>query len=183
MNPTPLERLKHSLGVHYARWHFRKSQDEVVTFTTAVSSAQRVLLVMPLTGEDLLPTLQVLEMVKSKFKGENITVVTGDRGVEAVRLLPHSQFLHLLKPQVSPFFLPRTDFVSNLTQKRYDLAIDLNLDLVLPSGYICKVSGAKVRVGFCHNHADVFYNFQVKPDLTLGRKLIYDRLVQCLRKF
>ena len=183
MSLTALERLRHSVGVRLARWHFRNSHDEVISFTNAISSAQRVLLIMPLTAEDLLPTLQVLEMVRSQFKGENITVVTGDRGVEAVRLLPRSQFLHLLKTQVSPLFLPRADFVKSVTQKRYDLAMDLNLDLVLPSGYICKVSGARIRVGFRHTQADVFYNFQVRPDPTLGRKLIYDRFVQCLRKF
>jgi ADP-heptose:LPS heptosyltransferase len=89
----------------------------------------------------------------------------------------------MLKAQVSYFYLPRADFINSIKQKRYDLAIDLNLDLVLPSGYICKASGATVRVGFNQEHADVFYNFQIKPDPTLGRKLIYDRLVQCLQKF
>ncbi len=183
MTIAAIERLKYLLGVQLARWHFRTSHDEPVVFTDAISSARRVLLVMPLTSVDLLPTVQVLEMVKSRFKGENITVITGERGVEAVRLLPHSRFIHLLKTQVSPFFLPRQDLVASLKQRTYDLAIDLNLDLILPSGYICKVSGARVRVGFSQNHADIFYNFQVKPDPTLGRKLIYDRFVHCLRKF
>lgn len=138
---------------------------------------------MPLTEEDLLPTLKVIEMLKSQFREEDITIVTGGRGIEVVRLLPRGQFVHLLKTQVSYFYLPRADFINSLRQKRYDLAIDLNLDLVLPSGYICKVSGANVRVGFNQKHADVFYNFQIKTDPTLGRKLIYDRLVQCLQKF
>jgi len=178
-----LEGLRHSIGVQFARWLFRKSRDEVRSFTNAISSAQRVLLVMPLAADDLLPTLRVIEMVRSQFKEESITVVIGDRGLEAVRLLPRSQFVHLLKPHVSSFYLPRADFIQSLRQKRYDLAIDLNLDLVLPSGYICKASGANIRVGFSRKHADIFYNFQVKPDPTLGRKLIYDRLVQCLRNF
>jgi ADP-heptose:LPS heptosyltransferase len=177
------EETRHSLGTQFARWFFRKSRDEVMSFTTAISSAQRVLLVMPLTEEDLLPTVKVIEMLKSQFREEHITVVTGDRGIEAVRLLPRGQFMHLLKTQVSYLYLPRAEFISSLKEKRYDLAIDLNLDLVLPSGYICKASGAKVRVGFNQKHADVFYNFQIKPDPTLGRKLIYDRLVQCLQKF
>ena len=178
-----LEGTRHSLGVQCARWLFRKSRDEVMSFTSAISSAQRVLLVMPLTEEDLLPTLKVIEMLKSQFREESITIVTGYGGIEVVRLLPRGQFIHLLKTQVSYFYLPRADFINSLRQKRYDLAIDLNLDLVLPSGYICKVSGANVRVGFNQKHADVFYNFQIKPDPTLGRKLIYDRLVQCLQKF
>ena len=183
MSTTAFERLRHAIGVQVARWHFRQLYNEVVSFSSAISSAEHVLLVMPLTTEDLLPTLQVLEMVKSRFKGENITVVTGERGVEAIRLLPRSKILHLLKPQVSPFFLPRADFINSLPRRHYDLAIDLNLDFVLPSGYICKASGARVRVGFSRGDADVFYNFQVKPDSTLGRKLIYDRFVYCLRKF
>jgi ADP-heptose:LPS heptosyltransferase len=178
-----LEGMRHSLGTQFARWLFRKSRDEVMSFTSAISSAQRVLLVMPLTEEDLLPTLKVIEMLKSRFREESITIVTGYGGIEVVRLLPRGQFIHLLKTQVSYFYFPRADFISSLRQKRYDLAIDLNLDLVLPSGYICKVSGANVRVGFTQKHADVFYNFQIKPDPTLGRKLIYDRLVQCLQKF
>jgi ADP-heptose:LPS heptosyltransferase len=178
-----LEEARHSLGTRFARWLFRKSRDEVISFTSAISSARRVLLVMPLTEEDLLPTLKVIEMLKSQFREEDITIVTGGRGIEVMRLLPRGQFVHLLKTQVSYFYLPRADFINSLRQKRYDLAIDLNLDLVLPSGYICKVSGANVRVGFNRKHADVFYNFQIKPDPTLGRKLIYDRLVQCLQKF
>lgn len=178
-----LEGMRHSLGIRVGRWVFRKSRDEVISFTSAVSSARRVLLVMPLTSRDSLPTLKVIEMLKSQFQEENITVVTGNRAIEVVRLLPRGQFLHLLKSQVSYFYLPRPDFISSLRQKRYDLAIDLNLDLVLPSGYICKASGANVRVGFKQKHADIFYNFQIKPDPTLGRKLIYDRLVQCLQRF
>ena len=178
-----LEGTRHSLGATIARWHFRKSRDEVMSFTNAVSSAHRVLLIMPLHVEDLLPTLQVIQMLKSRFTEENISIITGGHGVEIVRLLPRSHFIHLLKPQVSALYLPRADFIKSLTQKRYDLAIDLNLDLVLPSGYICKASGAKVRIGFVHRKADIFYNFQIKPDSTLGRKLIYDRLVQCLQKF
>ena len=178
-----LEGMRHFLGGKLARWHFRKSRDAVMSFTDAVSSAHRVLLVMPLTAEDLQPSVQVIEMLKSQFKEENITIVMGDRGLEIVRILPRSQFIHLLKPQVTSLFLPRDNFLNTLTQKHYDLTIDLNLDLVLPSGYICKASGARVRIGFSHKQADTFYNFQIKPDPTLGKKLIYDRLVQCLKKF
>jgi ADP-heptose:LPS heptosyltransferase len=177
------ESLRHTLGISLARWHFRKSNDEITSFTTAVSSARRALLVMPIFEEDLSPTMEVLEMLRSRFKEKNIMVVTGERGLEVARALPHGQFVHLLKEQLSSFYLPSPDFISNITQKQFDLAIDLNLDLVLPSGYICKASGARIRVGFNQKHADAFYNFQVKTDPTLSRKLIYDRLVQCLQHF
>ena len=178
-----LETTRQTLGIRLTRWRFRKSHDEIISFTTAVSSARRILLIMPLSTQDVLPTLKVVELLKTQFREEDITVITGDRGLEVIRMLPRSRFIHLLKPQVSYLFLPRADFLNSVHEKSYDLAIDLNLDFVLPSGYICKASGAKIRVGFEHQQADMFYNFQIKPDPTLGRKLIYDRLVQCLQRF
>ncbi len=177
------QQTRQSIGIRVAKWRFRQTRDEMISFTTAISSARRALLIMPLTAQDLLPTVKVIEMLKSQFKEKNLTVVTGDRGLEVIRMLPHSRFLHLLESQVSYFYLPRGDFLNSIREKRYDLAVDLNLDLVLPSGYICKASDAKIRVGFDHQQADLFYNFQIKPDPTLGRKLIYDRLVQCLQRF
>ena len=177
------ESTRHSIGTKLAKWHFRKSRDEQRSFTTAISSARQVLLVMPLLSEDLQPASSVIQMLKSQFKEKRITIVTGDHGLEISRLLPHGHFLHLIKTQVGYFYHPRADFLKTINEKKYDLAIDLNLDFQLPSGYICRASGAHVRVGFSHPQADVFYNFQVRPDPTLGRKLIYDRLVQCLQKF
>ena len=177
------EGTRHSVGTSLARWHFRKTHDEQRSFTGAISSARQVLLVLPLFSEDLQPTAGVIQMLKSQFKEKRITIVTGDHGLEITRLLPHGRFLHLLDTQVGYFYHPRADFLRTLNEKKYDLAIDLNLDFQLPSGYICKASSAVVRVGFSCPHADVFYNFQVRPDPTLGRKVIYDRLVQCLRRF
>jgi ADP-heptose:LPS heptosyltransferase len=178
-----LESVRYWLGLQLARWHYRTSRDEMLTFTNAVSSARRVLLVMPLADVEALPAMRVVEMLKSQFKEENITVVMGDRGVEVVRMLPRSRFVHLLKPQVNAVYLPHPGFINSLTERHYDLAIDLNLDLVLPSGYICKASGARIRIGFNNRQADIFYNFQIKADPTLGRKETYDRFVQCLQQF
>lgn len=177
------ERARHRIGLRFARWRFRKSRDGIITFTSAVSSAQHVLLIMPLHADDATPTARIVEMLRSTFGDQNITVVTGDYNAEPVRALARSRFLRLFKQQVNGFYIPRADFLNNITERQYDVAIDLNLDLLLPSGYICKASNARVRVGFTQPYADVFYNFQIKPDPTLGRKLIYDRLAQCLQKF
>jgi ADP-heptose:LPS heptosyltransferase len=80
-------------------------------------------------------------------------------------------------------FLPGNDLITRVKKRRYDLTIDLNLDLVLPSAYICKESDARIRVGFARKHADTFYNFQINVDPTLDRKLVYERLVKCLQMF
>lgn len=175
--------LRTSVGMMKARLEFRREKDHVIRFTEAISSARHALVIMPLNPANLLPTVTVFEMLKKRFREEHLTVITGDHRLEVMRLLPRTQFMHLLETEISMFHLPTRDVIERIRKKQYDLAIDLNLDLVLPSGYICKASGARIRVGFVRKYAELFYNLLIQPDPTLGTKLIYDRLVQCLERF
>ena len=178
-----LEGFRRSIGFLAAMYHFRGSRDKMISFTTAISSAHQALLILPLSRHELLPNIMVVDLLKKRFKEENITVVTGDHGIEVMRMLPRSQFIHILVHEINLFYLPCADVIQRVKKKKYDIAIDLNLDFVLPSAYICRESSARVRIGFVRKHADVFYNFQIQHDPTLGRKLIYDRLAKCLQKF
>jgi ADP-heptose:LPS heptosyltransferase len=177
-----LENTRHSLGAFVARWQFRHANDELITFTNSISQANRILLIVPLLRDDF-AAMQLVDLLRGRVPEDRITVVTGNHGLDILRTLPRSRFVHLLPEQISPLFLPRHDFMTAVREKEHDVAIDLNLDFVLPSGYICKASGARVRIGFARPSADLFYNFQITHDPTLGRKLVYDRLVQCLEKF
>lgn len=178
-----VEGLRTLIGFHVARFLFRKSHDKITTFTKALSSAQRALIIMPLSKNEVAIAMSVLDMMRKRFGEQNLTIVTGNQGLEVMRFLPHSQFIHILGTEVSFLFLPTRHLIERLRARTYDLAVDLNLDLVLPSGYICRASDARVRVGFTSRRADTFYNLQIQPDPTLGRKLIYERLAQCLQMF
>lgn len=170
-------------GLLYSRFRYRKSQEPVVSFTNAFSAAERVLLIMPMQRREFLPTIMIIDLLKKRFREENITVVSDDHGREAVRMLVRSQFIHIHKDEITPLFLPRRQVLSRVSQKRYDIAIDLNLDLVLPSAYICKESNARVRVGFARKQSDLFYNLQIQPDPLLDRKTVYDRMANFLQMF
>lgn len=177
------EGLRRTIGIHVARFTFRDAKESVTTFTDAVSGAHQVLLIMPFDHFELLPTIRVIETMKKRIREEHITVITDELGVEAVRLLPRSQFIRVVAADLNAFFMPHPSIIRRVREKAYDLAVDLNLDLVLPSAYICRASNARVRIGFARKQAEAFYNFQIQPDLTLGKQLIYDRLAQCLQMF
>jgi len=94
--------------------------------------------------------------------------------------------VHLLT--VSPtdmnaWFLPRGELTQKMKKSTFDVAIDLNLDLALPSAYLCRSSGAQVRVGFKKIHADTFYNFQVQPQASNNFAAACHSLTECLRMF
>jgi len=177
------ENARRTLGLQIARFRLRNAPHEVVAFTAALGCAERALLIMPLGNGEFLPTVMVIDMLRRKYGERNLTVVTDGRGSEVNRALPHSTFIRLLNTDLNALFLPHTNVLHQIRQSSYDVAIDLNLDLVLPSAYICRASSAIVRIGFVRKHADVFYNFQIRPDPTLSRRVIYDRLAKCLQMF
>lgn len=178
-----LDSFRGFLGLQAARFHFRKSREKVISFTRSVSSARHALLILPLNRREILPTVMIIDLLRKRFREENITVVTPEKNVEVMRILPRSNFIRVMESEVSAFYLPNDTVIGRVTKRQYDLAIDLNLDFLLPSAYICKVSNARVRVGFAGKSADAFYNFQVEPDPAQDRKSIYDRLAKCLQMF
>ncbi len=178
-----LRSLRASAGLLAARFHFRKYHDDVIPFAGAVTSAQRALLIMPLHQGEFLPTVMIVDMLRRRFREENMTVVTTEHSLEVMRVLPRSQVVRIMRSDLNTFLLPKKDFLRRLQAQTFDVAVDLNLDFVLPSGYICRQTNARVRVGFAGKRSDTFYNLQVRLNPEQGRGEAYDRLARCLQMF
>jgi ADP-heptose:LPS heptosyltransferase len=166
-----------------ARFHFRRSREELLSFVDSFASASRILLIMPLDGSPLYPVAPVLTMLRAHKSDEQITVVVASHSTEAFAALDRSPIIRILPEEINLFFLPRRDVLSRIQRNTYDLTIDLNLDFHLPSGYISRESNARVRVGFSGKHADLFYNFQVQTSRVDSRTLRYERFAHCLEMF
>jgi hypothetical protein len=177
------EALRRSIGIGVTRFRFRKNRDEIISFSHSLSEARRALLIMPMQRIEPLPVVTVIELLRKRFPENGLTVVTWGPSLELMQMLPHSQFIRILDTEITSFYLPRRETLQRIENTAYDIAIDLNLDLVLPSGYICRESNARVRIGFAGKRSDLFYNFQVRSDPSTGRRDVYDRLAVCLEMF
>jgi len=175
--------VRRSIGLRLSRFRFRHSQNPVLSFTRAFSEAHEVLVVMPLDRSQLLNSVLMIELLKKSFKEENLTFVTGENDQELRRMMPRSQFINLFDSDITPLFLPRPVLLQKVQRKSYDLSLDLNLDFLLPSAYICKASNARVRIGIAREGADVFFNFQMRPGTGVAVRDAYDRLAACLQQF
>ena len=138
---------------------------------------------MPFVQEESTPTGLVISMLKRMYGDANLTVVLNSYLLKIERSLPQSRLIFVNPGDLNALSLPRKHILRQVQERSYDVALDLNLDLVLASAYICRASSAIVRIGFARKHADVFYNFQIRPDPTLSRRVIYDRLAKCLQMF
>ena len=154
-----------------------------MSFSRSFTDARDVLVVMPFDRGQLLKTVFVIDLLRKTFHEENLTFVTTERNQELRRMMPRSQFIPLSDSDRTLFYLPRTAVVQRITRKPYDLAVDLNLDFLLPSAYICKASNARVRVGLAKRRADVFFNFQIQTAAAQKGRDVYERLAACLQKF
>ena len=79
--------------------------------------------------------------------------------------------------------LPRKNLLQRLVNRQYDVAINLNLDFILHTAYICKASRANVRVGCSHEAADVFYNVQIHLATAASAQMMYKRFADCVAMF
>jgi ADP-heptose:LPS heptosyltransferase len=178
-----LEQLRATVGIQAARFHFRKWTDEVIPFAGTVSDARTVLLILPLDGSPLYPIAPVITMLRARKRESDITVVLSSRTTEALDPLQRCPVIRILPDEISTFFLPHRELIARINKRRHDLAIDLNLDFHVPSGYICKESKAPVRVGFTSKRADTFYNFQVQTAAAESRMQRYEHMANCLQMF
>lgn len=178
-----LEAFRMNVGTRLAGMKFRKAKDDVISFASAISGSNRALVVMPLDRRELLSAIQIIDLLKHRFDEKHITVVGDERGLETIRLMPRSHFVQIKDADVNAWYHPKPEFLARLKGTTFDLAIDLNLDLLLPSAYICRESNAKIRIGFTGPLSDKFFNFQIQPDPSQTRRGIYDRVAKCLRMF
>jgi hypothetical protein len=155
----------------------------MVAFSGTLSQSKSVLVVLPFGDNDPQAFRSITDLLIDRFDGQYITVISSDHAVDMMRLLPRSTIIHYRTDELNMFRLPRKELNERIVSRSIDLAIDLNLDFLLPPAYICKASGARIRVGFQRKHAEHYFNFLIRPDLTLARKMIYGRLAHFLKKF
>ncbi|MEE9225770.1 MAG: hypothetical protein V3U68_06210 [Bacteroidota bacterium] len=173
--------LRKKSGLWFAKFRFRNRRDTIQDFTTALSGAERALVLLPDDPTSAKAAEELLSILGQRFHGSRLTVLLGEQIRSAPQALRAANFIRLYHDAINKFFLPKKKFVEKINQSEYDVAIDLNLDLVLPYAYICKVSNARVRVGFVKESSDIFYNFQIR---SRGEaRSPYHYLAECLEMF
>jgi len=173
--------FRRSLGYHLARWRFRKHPDAITSFTNSLSSGQHVLVILPLAPSA--PSAgSILELFRTRYGEQRLTLVAHAADKHVGTLFPHSTVISIGDSDVTRLFHPSADVLKRVLARQYDVAIDLNLDFLLPSGYICKASHARIRVGFMRPGAELFYNFEIRVEGPQSEAL-YDRLAACLKMF
>jgi hypothetical protein len=167
----------------YTRLLFRSTEEQVLRWTDAISNARRALLILPESSNDAAVLRSTVEYFLKRFTAANLLIVSRIDVATQLLLDRHARLQTFAPTDLNLWFLPRSELTQKVKKSTFDVAIDLNLDVALPSAFLCRASGARVRVGFVKPHADTFYNFQVQPHRTANFGSAAASLIHCLQMF
>lgn len=177
------EKTLEKLGIIYSKYTFRKDKDHQQNLTNFISRSKKILLILPSDYEDSQVACSAFKTLKEKLQDAEITIIAeGIRSISITDILK-TKVIRISEAYINKFSLPRKVLLDRIYESTYDLAIDLNLEFLLYSAYICKVSGAKYRIGFTSKHSDAFFNIQFNFDKTQKPTEVYNHLVDYLKKF
>jgi hypothetical protein len=177
------EKLRYRVGLAYARFHFRSESQQPLRWTGAISSARRALLLLPEAPTDPQALRSTVEYFLRTFTPANLLIVSRVDVSTQLFLDRRAQLQTFAPTDLNAWFLPQDELTRRVKKSTFDVAVDLNLDLALPSAYLCRASEARIRVGFAKPYGDTFYNFQVQPRRITNFGSAATYLINCLQMF
>jgi len=172
------------VGLQFAKFQFRSDFDTPQDLTNFFTGARNVLVTMPRGYDNAVHAGNALHKYRDELSNIHLTIIhTGTRETPLSSFL-HSQIIRITPADINRFSLPTRALMQRIFTREYDVAIDLNLDFVLHSAYICKASRARARVGF-HRSAlsDLFFNVRVELAERRAPQTMYERFAACLMMF
>jgi len=178
-----LEGFRRRAGILYSRLYFRHSRDQMMNFTDALTRSRRALIIFPessLTGES---TSMLFRHLIRKFSLEGIMVLIRDDQLFSMASIPTLKTLTYSANDINTWFVPRRELLQRMKINIFDVALDLNIGLSLPSAFLCKASNAPLRVSFAKQDGDQFYNFQFQSKGAASNTRTYRSFLKCLDMF
>jgi hypothetical protein len=178
-----LEGFRRSVGLSYSRLHFRHNRDRMMNFTDALTRSRRALVILPDSALDRESASMLFRYLLRKFSSEGMIVLVRDDQLFTMASSPPMKTLTYSARDINTWFVPRRELLQKLEMDMFDVALDFNIGLSLPSAFLCKASNAPLRISFTKQNGDQFYNFQVHMRKSTGAVHKYRSLVKCLDMF
>jgi ADP-heptose:LPS heptosyltransferase len=179
-----LENALAYIGLQFSKFQFRNDFDHVQPLTDFFRTARNVLVTLPVGYDDAVVASKALRDFRARWDKQHMVVVHTSTRSTSLADFPNCEVVRIDPNDINRFSLPRASLLQRIFKNDFDVAIDLNLDFVLHTAYICKASRAKVRVGFIRPPiADVFFNVQMNITHQRTQQALYDKFAACLAMF
>jgi hypothetical protein len=177
------ERMLKRVGLVLAKLEFRNEVDAVQPMTAFFTGARSALITLPVGYEEAVLAGNAMRAFRNRLQHLQLTVVNNSTRATALIDFPKCEVIRLDPADINRFSLPTRHTLQRIFQREFDVAMDMNLDFVLHTAYICKASRAKVRVGFGYPGADTFFNVVLNLDTQRSPQVVYEKFAACVGMF
>lgn len=176
------ERTRYRIGLAATAFSYGRKEDNVQVFTKAVSHSKKALVIVPSSDVNQLDMQDFLRQFLSKFRLRSLVILAPMNSISKIHF-GSATFITYNEREINRFFLPVRMLRRKIKLTQYDICIDLNSTLDLPSAVLCRESRAPIRISFSKPHGERFYNFLFNAGGELGGGKLYDRLLKCMEMF
>lgn len=159
--------------------YLRKSSKEF-SFNNVISSANELLFVMPKDDKDFISSFEILKYYQ--IHKRTITLFLPEHKYSLVPDKEKFKFISYQINQITKLNLPSKTLVSNLSQKEFEIVIDLNRSEDVFFSAVANVVKAKIRVSFEKEFSEQYYNLQI-ADKNRDPEVAYRSFLSYLRMF
>jgi ADP-heptose:LPS heptosyltransferase len=148
-------------------------------FSDAVTRSRKALVVFPDRPVDTGIAEMVLRYLTRRYANGSTTVLVREDLRNLLPPMTAARIVTYAPAEITSWFTPRSALIRRLKSSTFDAAFDLNTEFSLPSAFLCRESGAVLRVSFSKNNADDFYNLQIRTAATAPGPS-YQSFMRCL---
>ena len=133
--------VRKKLGFLYTKIYFKHERDAITDFTRAISNARVALVLLPNDQREFQFARSIVPSLQKKFKGNRLTVVVPEQVKDPMRDVYLCEIIRVHEHDLNPIFLPKENLRRRIREKNYDVAVDLNIQLHLPSAFLERFVG------------------------------------------
>ena len=178
-----IEDVRKNIGISIARMQRHRKRAQQINFGGVYSKARSALFIVPNTDANRSSVLGILQKAQVQFQGNALTIVAPGSTNALAGKLKQCMLVPVHDEQINFFFLPRKSLILRLQEQKYDVIVDLNLDVTPLAASICASIDAPLKAGFTSERSDALYNFQLQSSPARDPKLRYEQLLQKLAMF
>jgi hypothetical protein len=151
-----------------------------MTFSSVLKKSFSFLVLMPQNDKDYRESFHILDYLDAQ--GKNLTILTNDFRVSLLPAKFRNKAIGFAVDEVSKLNLPTRKLIDRISNKSFDVVIDLNRDENLFYSYLSNIVKSKLRIGFKKRKAETFYNFLVDGSENDSAKS-YINFLNCIKMF
>jgi hypothetical protein len=156
---SALEKIKKNAGYFYAIQKYGNLNLEKISFCNFIQDSNDILLILPDEDVEFRNSLETVYAITEMKK--NIILLLRDFRVSLVNRKSGVGFIDYGIRDFTNFYLPTKVVLDKITERKYDIVIDLNLVEDIYASVIVKSVGAKYKIGFKRGKTDLFYNILI----------------------